>query len=84
MFTVQERRGWGWSVREPDGTPGVKPKFVEPNLHVVQIQVGEQWVDYAAVKSTLDMQRAIQECDNDDRKRIVKKFMGTIVVYHRM
>lgn len=58
------------------------PKFVEPNLHVLQLHSAGEWLDYSSIKSESDMRLAAMNVDNGEgRMRIVKKQMGTTVVY---
>lgn len=63
-----------------------KPKFVEPNLDVVQVssEVGAAspvWQDYASIKTPADMVTAIRLVDSDSRYRIIRKQMGTRLIY---
>lgn len=62
-----------------------EPKFVEANLHVLQCQGSGVWADYYSIKTADDMRHAVASVKNNSGHsvlfRIVKKHMGTEVVY---
>lgn len=59
-----------------------EPKFVEPNLHTLQIHSAGEWMDYSSIKTPLDMKLSIQNVKSSEgRMRIVESKMGTRVVY---
>lgn len=59
-----------------------EPKFIEANLHALQIHSAGTWLDYSSIKTPLDMKLAIQNVKSGEgRMRIVECKMGTLVVF---